>query len=85
MTKIMAKIAFGSGGDPDLAAADLVRAGYKVNRLPDEYRLRLQDELDDHLEAIIEGLVPRPGQGIGPSDGHQGSHQAIQLRSSGRG
>ena len=44
VVKIIAKIAFGGGGDPDLAAADLERAGYEVIRLPAEYRPRLQDE-----------------------------------------
>lgn len=36
------------------AATDLERARYKVNRLLEAYRLRLQDELDDHLEVVKE-------------------------------
>ena len=40
--KVMAKIAFGGGADPDLAAAALERAGYTVHRRPSEYFVRLQ-------------------------------------------
>jgi hypothetical protein len=29
--------------------------GYTVRRLPREYEERLQDPLDDHLEAVTEG------------------------------
>jgi hypothetical protein len=61
MTKLMAKIAFGSGGDsegdPDRAAAKLERAGYTVHRLPDGYRLHLQDLDDDHMEAVKGGTI----------------------------
>jgi hypothetical protein len=54
VTKLMAKIAFGGDGDPDLAVAAPEQLGYTVFRLPPEYKERLLDPLDSCLEAIIE-------------------------------
>jgi hypothetical protein len=58
MAKLIAKIAFGGGvepNDPDSAAEELEQAGFTVFRLSPEHEGRLDHELDDHLEAVIEG------------------------------
>lgn len=69
-TKLMVSIAFGGGlGDPDftkkpericdlnpdLAATELRKAGYKVFLLPDKYACRLVHPLDDFIEAVTMG------------------------------
>ena len=41
--------------DPERAAAELRRAGYDVDLMPEKYGPRLAHPLDDFIEAVIEG------------------------------
>lgn len=56
MIKLLIDVAFGGEcerRDPDRAAVELKRAGFKVVRVPEEFRPRLEDPLDDHSEVMI--------------------------------
>jgi hypothetical protein len=49
--RYMALIDFGPCENVDAADAELRRAGYEVFRLPNKYRARLADPLEDFMEA----------------------------------
>ena len=64
--RLMVYVAFGGCSDtpwldppdPDTAADELRRAGYEVHRMPANHPILL-DDLDDHIEAVIEGTDDR--------------------------